>query len=733
MKLKEFLWFLAGANIFILKTAPTDQSKFGWVGIIILLTAIIASFTGGYALYGVFQDGIIAIGAGLLWGLFILSIDCLIISTLGRTPSSEKSNTETKSPGIKKITFPVIVRISLSILIGFIIAKPLEFRIFEEEIKDQRVKIRLKECQYNQDITNQKLKEEYTSNKAKIDSGQKELERLGRRDVELQKGLNMERVGEQGTYTLDGEILNASGERGTGGTNPNSTYNVLLRDKENNRKKQNEAENEVNRLKKRNEELDTTISDESKRNCDAKSIRESIDKKIPTILEAYVALQLYSSPEEAAKEMEASEKTKSDSLHNPQRAIQDRNTTTKKPIVTVKEHNVNLEHAVFKASMAGRVVLFFTIFIIMIEISPVLVKLFQNPEEYNKRLNEYLEDIQGTQGTKTQSLSYLELIEKYPFLSAKSLKTQYKKTKEIYEELVPDLEKINELKIQANTHFTILNDQSAIDIQTAKEVHSKVAEDVKTKEIIARKTIHNKLLTIWERKYNDKIKEEDKKEKDPDEFVNKFRQKNQQSKGQNVNGEAGETQPGSKKTSENNQNTTNGNQSVDNDDAKNRAKAARQNRADNASNNADQEDANKGKASEKNQNTTNGSQGIDSDDAKDGAKAAGQNPLNNSKEADKAKNEDADEANVSEKNQNTANGNQSIDNDDAEDGSKVAGQNSPHNAKEADKAKNEDADDAKDGNKSSDNDSPNDAPASQKEDSKDRNSGEKSSGESSNN
>ena len=54
--ISEFFWICAGANRKILRQCPTDYAKYAGIGGTILFTAIMAMFSGGYALYFVFNS-----------------------------------------------------------------------------------------------------------------------------------------------------------------------------------------------------------------------------------------------------------------------------------------------------------------------------------------------------------------------------------------------------------------------------------------------------------------------------------------------------------------------------------------------------------------------------------------------------------------------------------------------------------------------------------------------------
>ncbi len=82
--LNEFLWICAGADRKVLRQCPTEHAKYAGIGGTILFTAIMASISGGYAIYKVFADEVfdktnevwltdmnavyISIVFGIVWG-----------------------------------------------------------------------------------------------------------------------------------------------------------------------------------------------------------------------------------------------------------------------------------------------------------------------------------------------------------------------------------------------------------------------------------------------------------------------------------------------------------------------------------------------------------------------------------------------------------------------------------------------------------------------------------------
>lgn len=121
--LKEFFWFCAGANISLLKRCPTDASKYTGMGAAVFFTGVLASLSGGYAFYTVFENPWWAMAFGLLWGTIIFNLDRFIVSTMRK-----------KKGGWFKELFIASPRILLAVMLAIVISKPLELRIFSKEI-----------------------------------------------------------------------------------------------------------------------------------------------------------------------------------------------------------------------------------------------------------------------------------------------------------------------------------------------------------------------------------------------------------------------------------------------------------------------------------------------------------------------------------------------------------------------------------------------------------------------
>ncbi|HEX6751035.1 MAG TPA: DUF4407 domain-containing protein [Longimicrobium sp.] len=121
--MKRFFLFCSGANTDVLRECPTDESKYVGIGVTILLTAILASLSGGYALYTVFGLVPVAAAFGVLWGAVIFNLDRVIVSGMRKQ---------------KHFALDLLYaapRFVISVLLAVVISRPLELRLFEGEIQ----------------------------------------------------------------------------------------------------------------------------------------------------------------------------------------------------------------------------------------------------------------------------------------------------------------------------------------------------------------------------------------------------------------------------------------------------------------------------------------------------------------------------------------------------------------------------------------------------------------------
>lgn len=122
---QRIFWWISGTDIEVLEMCPANEkNKFSAIGATILITSIIASLSGGYAAYVMTSSFFFSCIFSVFWGGTIMTIDRLMVSTMRKTEDNNKF-TELLSAW---------VRILLAVLIAFVVSKPAEVKLLENQI-----------------------------------------------------------------------------------------------------------------------------------------------------------------------------------------------------------------------------------------------------------------------------------------------------------------------------------------------------------------------------------------------------------------------------------------------------------------------------------------------------------------------------------------------------------------------------------------------------------------------
>ncbi|MFC6996284.1 DUF4407 domain-containing protein [Rufibacter roseus] len=157
--MRNFFWWCAGADDTILAQCPkSEHVKFGSIGATVLFTGVLASLSGGYALYTVFDDVWAAVAFGLLWGAVIFNLDRFIVSTIR------------KEGKFWKEFLQILPRLVLALVLAIVISKPLELRIFQKEIDSVLEEKKAQLALEHQKLVNQQFTE--------TDSVRKDIDRI---------------------------------------------------------------------------------------------------------------------------------------------------------------------------------------------------------------------------------------------------------------------------------------------------------------------------------------------------------------------------------------------------------------------------------------------------------------------------------------------------------------------------------------------------------------------------
>src|SRR5687767_4814351 len=161
---RRFLWWCSGAHQDLLKKFPSEHTKYSGLGGVLLATFVLATISAGYAIHTVFGNWIWTIGFALIWGLIIFNFDRFLVSTMRKYGISKR-----------KQIWMAVPRLILALLIGVVIARPLEMKIFEKEINVKMTENLHDKIQLNDSL----LAMEYKNQLVNADSERQRL--LGRK------------------------------------------------------------------------------------------------------------------------------------------------------------------------------------------------------------------------------------------------------------------------------------------------------------------------------------------------------------------------------------------------------------------------------------------------------------------------------------------------------------------------------------------------------------------------
>lgn len=128
-KISAFFLWASGADLKILEECPTDKTKYFGIGGTVFFTGLFAAMAAAYSLFTVFDNYVVAVLLGIVWGFMIFNLDRFIVSGIRK---EDKPWREWLS------AFP---RIVLAVVISLVIARPFELKIFAKEIDPELVKM----------------------------------------------------------------------------------------------------------------------------------------------------------------------------------------------------------------------------------------------------------------------------------------------------------------------------------------------------------------------------------------------------------------------------------------------------------------------------------------------------------------------------------------------------------------------------------------------------------------
>lgn len=192
-KITDFFWFCSGAHVDTLKKYPTEHNKYVGIGATIFFTALFACLSGGYAMYFVFSGSasavIFACLFGIIWGLAIFNMDRYIVSSISKTGTTNQQIVQATP------------RIMLAIMIGLVISRPLELKIFDKEIRQKLKTSYLNGQRSKIDTLNRTFANKYTLEFAKLNELKQEKDSLEKDINRSRYVLNQEVFGDKTNQT----------------------------------------------------------------------------------------------------------------------------------------------------------------------------------------------------------------------------------------------------------------------------------------------------------------------------------------------------------------------------------------------------------------------------------------------------------------------------------------------------------------------------------------------------
>lgn len=138
MELRYIFWWVAGADRDKMEQCPSDQKRMGAIGMVIVLTTIVALIAGtSAAMFFTQKDGASSgkigwsIAFGVLWAVIIFMIDRSLVVTMKKNPTKKHPNLA--------LTGPFLFRMLLAFIISLMLSSPLELFIFEGYLKTAKL------------------------------------------------------------------------------------------------------------------------------------------------------------------------------------------------------------------------------------------------------------------------------------------------------------------------------------------------------------------------------------------------------------------------------------------------------------------------------------------------------------------------------------------------------------------------------------------------------------------
>lgn len=163
--LQNFFILCSGADKEIINEYPTEWNKFAGIGATIFLTACLALLSGAYAMYFVFENGLVSILFGIFWAIVIFNLDRYIVLSLRKEKiptntdikreTDPNRKTELKSERNRLLWRQALMaspRFVIALIIAVTVSKPIELRLFQNRIdKELENTVKVEDAKFDEE------------------------------------------------------------------------------------------------------------------------------------------------------------------------------------------------------------------------------------------------------------------------------------------------------------------------------------------------------------------------------------------------------------------------------------------------------------------------------------------------------------------------------------------------------------------------------------------------------
>jgi len=161
---------------------------------------LMASFAGGYAIFTTFNSIATAIFFGAFWGALIFNLDRYIVSTFGVGDGKKTIS--------KQELMEAAPRLLMALVLGFVIATPLELKLFEKSINEQieqNVRIERQKLKNEASADNDPLVVNWTNKINKLETDNKNYQRVIDSKLNIYNRANQDQQDEWNTGKFSGK------------------------------------------------------------------------------------------------------------------------------------------------------------------------------------------------------------------------------------------------------------------------------------------------------------------------------------------------------------------------------------------------------------------------------------------------------------------------------------------------------------------------------------------------